>query len=168
MPKEKYSRKAISKKSIESEKKVEQIPDSFLQEATVSDIVNAMRIVESGGERKPYETKSKDKGLGAFQYSKKTWEDESKRAFGKVLPMTPRNQELVTFNVVSGLVKRGLSPKQIASYWNSGRTNWRGNSGVNEYDVPFDTPTHVLKVSQELLKILKKRKPTLTDHLRSQ
>lgn len=114
----------------------------------VERILGAIRQIESGGN---YNVVAKDTGRGAYQFMPSTWQEESSkyaRASGlgdAPLPMTPENQDAVARSMVTNYLAQGYSPKEIASIWNSGHSDWTGRVGVNKWGVKYDVPAHVAK-----------------------
>ena len=120
------------------------------REKRIDLLLEAIRIVESGG---VYDTKGASGEYGAYQFTKPTWRMYSYLYFREILDMTPENQDKVARRKVEKLVDNGFSDKEIASFWNSGRRDWRGRVGVNQWGVRYDVPNHVRKVDSVLTKI---------------
>lgn len=122
-------------------------------------ITKALAYTENGG--KP-SVKGEKKGKSGelkslFQYEPATWKAYSKAITGDAnLPLTPANEALVTYGVVSKQVQKGLSegkrPDEIAtevgSTWNSGDPQGasKGLMGTNREGVRYDVPAYAKKV----------------------
>lgn len=112
-------------------------------------LTKAIRQQESAGNYNA----SGDAGTstGAYQYQPATWKNYSQQILGDAnAPMTPENQNAVTYGMVKTWKDSGLGPAEIAGKWNSGQsTGWENNVGtnnINGQDVPFNTPQYVKNV----------------------
>ncbi len=117
-------------------------------------LTKAIGTSESGGN---YNAKGKSGEYGAYQYTKPTWEADSQKYLGSVVPLeqaTPAQQDEVAYKKVEDLGKQGYKPSQVASIWNSGKPDWEGNVGTNKYGVKYDTPAYVKSVGAAYDKIL--------------
>jgi hypothetical protein len=123
-------------------KKVEQVADPEL-------IAGSILAVETGGD---YQAKGKSGEYGAYQFTPEAWNNWSKRYFGKVLPMTPSNQDKVALARINHLLEQGLNAREIALKWNSGSTTPK--KGVNKFGVPYDSGAYAEKVLTQLSKAL--------------
>lgn len=121
--------------------------DNQLDSSIVA-LTKAIGKSESSGN---YAAQGKSGEYGAYQYTKPTWEADSQKYLGQVVPLeqaTPAQQDEVAYKKVSDLGKQGYNPAQIASIWNSGKPQWEGNVGVNKYGVKYDTPAYVKNVAK--------------------
>lgn len=116
-------------------------------------LTKAIRKNESGGNYNA----SGDVGTssGAYQYQTNTWKQYSKEVLGvDNAPMTPENQNAVTYGKVKMWKDEGFGPAEIAAAWNAGEGkaksgSWTSNIGVNKIngvDVPYNTPEYAKKV----------------------
>jgi hypothetical protein len=122
--------------------------------ASVEDIMNAVRQVESGGN---YEARGGSGEYGAYQFMPETWTEWSRQYAGEVLQMsvdqlemTPENQDAVARWKIQKLADQGYSPQEIASIWNSGKPEWKGKVGTNKYGVKYNVPAYVSKIEKAL------------------
>lgn len=82
-----------------------------------------------------------------YQFMPATWKSEAGRILGNPnAPLTNENENKVAYTRIKEWKDKGYGPDQIASMWNSGHPDWRGNVGVNKAGVNFDTPAYVAKV----------------------
>jgi uncharacterized protein YidB (DUF937 family) len=112
-------------------------------------LTKAIRQKESGGNYSAIG----DAGTstGAYQYQKSTWNGFSKEILGvDNAPMTPENQNAVTYGMVKKWKDSGLGPAQIAAKWNSGSENgWEnkvGTTTINGQQIQYNTPKYVQDV----------------------
>ena len=83
-----------------------------------------------------------------------TWKQDAQAYLGDPnAPMTPVNQDKVAYSSMKSMKDAGYSPEEIASTWNSGKPNWIGNVGTNQFGVKYDTPTYVNSVIQKYSEI---------------
>lgn len=108
----------------------------------------AIRDAETGGN---YTAKGASGESGGYQFMPGRFSELAKKYLGdEKAPMTPENQNKVTYSYVKEKKDQGYQPPQIASMWNAGegrpnayKENWRG---VNSQGVAYDTPAYVSKV----------------------
>ena len=109
-------------------------------------LTKAIRQQESGGNYNA----SGDAGTstGAYQYQPNTW----KQYVGQILgdqnaPMTPENQNAVTYGMVKTWKDSGMGPAEIAAKWNSGsNTGWEnkvGTTNINGQAIDYNVPQYV-------------------------
>jgi hypothetical protein len=112
-------------------------------------LAKAIRNVESGGN---YDAKGGSGEFGAYQYMPDSWKQWAGQ-YLKNPSATPDkiNQNKVAYYRIKELKDQGYKPDQIASIWNSGKPEWRGNVGINKYGVKYDTPGYVSKVKAAYL-----------------
>lgn len=89
-------------------------------------VLNLMKIIgslETGGESNPYSSVG-DKHLvggshGKFQYRPDTWKERAGKYLGDPkAPLTPANQNKVTYLTIKDWKDKGLSPQEIDARWN--------------------------------------------------
>lgn len=89
-------------------------------------VLNLMKIIgglETGGESNPYSAVG-DKHLvggshGKFQYRPDTWKERAGKYLGDPkAPMTPANQNKVTYLTMKDWKDQGLTPQEIDARWN--------------------------------------------------
>ena len=122
-----------------------------ISNATVDDIANAIKTVESNGN---YSASGASGEYGAYQFMPATWASWSKEYAGKVLgqsignmEMTQENQDSVAKFKIGQWLSNGLSPQQIAAKWNSGSEfDWENKVGTNSKGVEYNVPGYVNKV----------------------
>ena len=112
-------------------------------------LTKALRQKESGGNYGA--VGDVGTSTGAYQYQKGTWNQFSKEVLGiDNAPMTPENQNAVTYGMVKKWKDAGLGPAQIAAKWNSGsETGWEnkiGTTTINGQQVPYNVPQYVSDV----------------------
>ena len=120
------------------------------KEILIDNILTVIRQLESSGN---YHAKGGSGEYGAYQFTLSTWRYYSEMFFGENLIMTPENQDLLARRKVEMLLDQGLTPSQIASFWNSGRIEWEGIVGVNRFEVKYDTPLYVKRFVNQLKKM---------------
>lgn len=136
--------------------------------ASVQDIMNAIRQVESGGN---YEARGGSGEYGAYQFMPETWQSWSSQYANEVLQMsvaelemTQENQDAVAGWKIKKLVDQGYNPQEIASIWNSGKPEWKGKIGTNKYGVKYNVPAYVSKIEKALGGVMKSSgKESITD-----
>lgn len=116
-------------------------------------LTKAIRATESGGNYSA--TGDAGTSTGAYQYQPNTWKQYSKEVLGvDNAPMTPENQNAVTYGKIKTWKDSGMGPAEIAAAWNAGEGKaksgaWTSNIGVNKIngvDVPYNTPEYAQKV----------------------
>lgn len=92
---------------------------------------------------------------GAYQWQKGTWKEHSNIVFGKVVEMTPANQNTVAYGVMKTWKDQGLNPAQIAAKWNSGsEVGWENKIGYNaKIGVNYNVPAYVKDVTERYQRI---------------
>ena len=124
-----------------------------ITDASVDDIMDAIKQVESGGN---YEARGASGEYGAYQFMPGTWAEWSRQYAEEVLQMsvqlemTQENQDAVARWKIQKLVDQGYNPKQVASIWNSGQPEWEGKVGINKQGVRYDVPAYVSKVASAI------------------
>lgn len=121
------------------------LPQSTPLDPNVINLAKAIRDVESGGN---FQARGKSGEYGAYQFMPTTWQKVAPQ-FGvnKALDMaSPEEQNKVAYHYIESLRKQGYNPGQIASIWNSGRSNPSGNVGVNSSGASYNTPQYVENV----------------------
>ena len=117
------------------------------------DIVNTIKQVESGGR---YDIPGKSREYGAYQFTPATWKRLClKFKTGIIDWESIENQDRIAYEQVKWLISKGLSPEQIASYWNCGSKKWKGKRGRNKYGVKYDVPQYISKFNEQYYKGLK-------------
>lgn len=92
-----------------------------------------------------------------FQFTPNTWKLDSKKAFGKEMPMNSDNETYVMMHKVRKWIDNGLTTSQMASIHNAGASepdaytgkfsDGSSSVGVNKkYGVKFDVPGYAKKV----------------------
>lgn len=125
------------------------LPQSFSQagNATASNIANAIKTVESGGN---YNAKGASGEIGAYQFMGSTWKQWAKEFLGDANAQpTPQNQDAVAQAKIESLLQQGKTPEEIALIWNAGTAVRR--SGVNKYGVKYDSGAYADKVIKQLM-----------------
>lgn len=124
-------------------------PVSLDQQAV--NLAKSIRHVETSGTPDPFTAKGKSGEYGAYQYTAPTWQTLSQKHLGQAIPLdkaTKEQQNEVAYKEIKSLKDQGYKPDQIASIWNSGKPDWQGNVGTNQYGVKYDTPDYVNKVTK--------------------
>jgi hypothetical protein len=114
-------------------------------------LAKAIKRAETGGSKDPYRQKGASGEFGAYQFMPSTYKALAKQHLGdENAEPTVENQNKITYSEVKRLKDSGYSPAQIASYWNSGKTDTykSGGVGTNKMGVKYDVPAYVNKVSQ--------------------
>lgn len=116
-------------------------------------LTKAIRQTESGGN---YGASGDNAtSSGAYQYQASTWKQYAGEILGNPnAPMTPENQNAVTYAKVKLWKDQGLGPAEIAAAWNAGEQKakngtWVNNIGVNNIngkDIPYNTPQYAQNV----------------------
>lgn len=85
-----------------------------------------------------------------FQYTSGTWKGAAQKYLRDAnAPLTPENENKVTYQRIKDWKDKGYKPHEIASMWNAGEGRpdaWKNNKGVNSFGIAYDTPTYVKKV----------------------
>lgn len=111
-------------------------------------MLRAIRHQESGGN---YQARSKDGGMGAYQFTN-TWKPWSQKYLGVAnAPMTVVNQNKVAYARISEMKNKGYNPAQIAAAWNAGEGKvkndaWKKMVGVNKFGIKYNVPRYVKNV----------------------
>lgn len=139
---------------IVDRKIVKQETISDISQASVDDIANAIKTIESNNN---FDAKGGSGEFGAYQFMPATWNawsQEYLQSIGEApqsLDPTPENQDAVAKFKIGQLQSQGNSPEQIASIWNSGNPDPNvAGTGVNSQGVRFDTPGYVDKFKNTL------------------
>lgn len=111
----------------------------------------AIRQVESGGD---YSAQSKDGSYGAYQFLQSTWNTDSQKYLGKVVPWksaTREQQNEVAVKTINDMIQSGQAKNigEVASIWNSGSpdTYLKGSIGTNSAGVHYDVGKYAEKVA---------------------
>lgn len=89
---------------------------------------------------------------GAYQFLPSTWKTWAGKHLGdENAPMTMENQNKVAYAQVKEYKDAGYNPGQIASLWNSGKSDPTGNVGTSKGGASYDTPTYVQNVYKDYL-----------------
>ena len=125
-------------------------------------LAKAIRRTETGSSSDPYNQKGASGEFGAYQFMPETYKKLAKQHLGdENAPATIENQNKIAYSEIKRLKDAGYNPAQIASYWNSGKTDAykQGLKGVNKQGVKYDVSDYVAKVSQNYNE-LKGNQPT--------
>ncbi len=107
-------------------------------------LAKAIRQTETGN--KPV-TGASGETASRYQFMPETWKAWSKQYLGiDNAPITLENENKVAYSKIKELKDKGMRPDQIASIWNSGKPDYKGNVGVNSKGVAYDVPAYVSKV----------------------
>jgi hypothetical protein len=124
----------------------------------IVNLAKSIRQTESGNS----DVMGKSGEMGAYQFTRPTWEAYSKK-FGITVPLdqaTKEQQNEVVYKQIKEWKDKGHNIGEIASMWNAGggRPNaYKENfKGVNKYGVSYDTPAYAQKVA-ETYQALKKQ-----------
>ncbi len=94
---------------------------------------------------------------GAYQYQPSTWANYAGQILGdSKAPMTPENQNAVTYGMIKTWKDQGLGPAQIAGRWNHGSDNWQntiGTTNINGKTISYNTPQYVKDVVSKFKEI---------------
>ena len=112
--------------------------------ATVDQIANAIKSIESGGDynaKGDYDKMGNPQSFGAYQFNKPagTWNAWSNEYANKVLkksevlPMTPENQDAVVKFKINQWLRKGYTPQEIAAKWNSGSFSGRVPNYIQKF-----------------------------------
>lgn len=113
-------------------------------------LAKAIRKTETGGSKDPYTQKGASGEFGAYQFMPQTYKSLAKQHLGdENAPATVENQNKVAYMEIKRLKDAGKTPAEIASYWNSGKTDAykSGLKGTNMKGVKYDVPAYVANVS---------------------
>ncbi len=91
-----------------------------------------------------YQTVGKDGEYGGYGILKCYWPALSRHAFGKVVPQTQHNQDIVARDHLAVLVAKYHSIRKVAMVWNGGST--KPKKGISRGGVPYDTVAYADKV----------------------
>jgi len=114
-------------------------------------LAKAIRRTETQGSADPYRTKGKSGEYGAYQFMPTTYKNLAKQHLGdENAEPTVENQNKIAYSEIKRLKDAGHTPAEIASYWNSGKTDAykTATTGVNKMGVKYDVPDYVAKVSK--------------------
>ena len=131
----------------------------------VINLAKAIRDIESGGDN---QAKGKSGEYGAYQFMPDTWSKTASK-YGVTTPLeqsTLEDQNKVAYGQIKEWKDQGYKPDQIASLWNSGKPEWKGNVGVNSKGVKYDTPQYVNSVYKTYNQ-LKSGQPETTENTAS-
>lgn len=119
----------------------------------VINLAKAIREKESGGNFDAVGDAGTSKG--GYQWQPETWKEHSKKTFGKVVEMTPDNQNAVAYKTIKTWKDQGLNPAQIAAKWNSGsHVGWENKRGYNaKIGLKYDVPAYVADVTARYQRI---------------
>lgn len=121
-----------------------------LIEQRVDIILKTLRFIES---RNDYSLSGASGEYGAYQFTSSTWKYYSYIFFKEYLDITiPDNQDKVARAKVRMLVDNNFTDEEIASFWNSGKKDYKGRIGVNKYGVRYNVPEYVNKFINTKLK----------------
>lgn len=115
-------------------------------------LAKAIRHTETGGSKDPYNQKGASGEFGAYQYMPETYKALAKQHLGdENAAPTVENQNKIAYSEIKRLKDAGKTPAEIASYWNSGKTDAykKGLKGTNTMGVNYDVPAYVAKVSEK-------------------
>jgi hypothetical protein len=94
---------------------------------------------------------------GAYQFMPTTWDYWSLKYYNRLLKPLPSHQDSVAIKRIRDWIEDGLTPQEIASYWNSGSPYWQNKIGVNSHGVYYNVPSYVNKFTRTY-NMLKKKK----------
>jgi hypothetical protein len=115
--------------------------------ASASKIANAIKTVESQGNYNAVGDAGTSKG--AYQFNGNNFNAWSKQYFGKELPFTPANQDLVAEAHIQNLLDKGNTPEQVALIWNGGEP--KRKKGYNaKIGLYYDSGAYADKVLAKL------------------
>lgn len=140
---EKYKQSIISISKIITRQQEIHAQNEIILQSIVIEIWNICGTIKHFESRGNYHKVGESGEYGAYQYMPKTWNKLSKIYFGKILSMTPRNQDTVTFITIQAYVINGYSVKQIASLWNCGSPDYKDKIGINPWGVKYNVPEYV-------------------------
>jgi len=115
-------------------------------------LAKAIRHTETEGHKDPYNAKGASGEFGGYQFMPTTYKNLAKQHLGdENAPATVENQNKIAYLEIKRLKDLGKNPAEIASYWNSGKTDAykQGLKGTNTKGVVYDVPAYVAKVSQK-------------------
>ena len=121
--------------------------------ATTEQIARTIRQIESG---ENYEARGASGEFGAYQFMPATWEQWSSEYLQSIgeapqsLDQSQENQDAVAEFKINQLQNQGFNPLEIASIWNSGKSDWVGNVGTNSQGVKFNVPAYVSRFRNTL------------------
>ncbi len=138
-------------------------------------LAKAIRQTETGGSKDPYNTKGASGEFGGYQFMPATYKALAKQHLGdENAEPTVENQNRIAYMEIKRLKDAGKTPAEIASYWNSGRTNAykQDSKGKNSLGVSYDVPAYVAKVSKNYLEFkngsIQKQQPQTVPDQRAQ
>lgn len=114
-------------------------------------LAKAIRKAETGTSTDPYNQKGASGESGAYQFMPDTWKQWAGNYLGNSnADMSIENQNKVAYSHIKELKDKGYNPAQIASMWNSGKSDAykTGLKGINSKGVPYDVEDYTKKVSQ--------------------
>ena len=116
----------------------------ILNEHKVTRILETLRKIESNNN---YQAKGLSGEYGAYQFTLASWNYWCLKTIGYVIDIKiPGNQDVIAEQKVRYLLfNDGLSVDQVASFWNSGQTDYACLIGVNKHGVKYDVPSYVMK-----------------------
>lgn len=123
-------------------------PNQSLDQDAVN-LAKAIRQTESGGN---FTAKGKSGEYGAYQFTRPTWETQSKK-FGINVPLekaTPAQQNEVAYKQIKEWKDQGHNVGAIASLWNSGKPDAyldTSYKGTNKYGAKYDVPAYAKSVA---------------------
>lgn len=114
---------------------------------TIVNLAKSIRSTETSLDGN-FTASGKSGEYGAYQFTAPTW-DKIAPEIGINTPYnqaSPQEQNAVAYKYISDLKAKGYNVGQIASIWNSGKSDPTGNVGTNSYGASYDTPAYVNKV----------------------
>ena len=133
---------------------------------TIVNLAKAIRETETRGQKDPYTARGGSGEFGAYQYTKPTWEADSKAFLGRTVPLEQADkltQNEVAYKKLKSLKDKGYNVGQIASIWNSGGPEWEGKVGTNKHGVKYDVPQYVDAVSNAYQALKRGQAPLYQD-----
>jgi len=90
---------------------------------------------ETGGN---FEARGKSGEVGAFQFLPSTFAQWGREVLGYTPTLTPATERYVALKMIQKWIDQGLSARQIAWKWNSGRHD-KCIEGVNKHNVEYSS-----------------------------
>lgn len=108
--------------------------------------MDAITETESGGD---HDARGRSGEIGALQMLPATWRAWSRDVLGYQPTLTTTNQRYVAAHIVERWIREGLTDRQIAWRYNSGR-HTGCSSGVNRHGVEYDSCAYATRLLANL------------------
>lgn len=125
-----------------------------MNDQSIINLARAIREQETGNQ--PIQGASGEL-KSRYQFLPNTWKGWAEEHLGNAnASLTLENENTVAYKQIKKWKNQGYNPAQIASLWNSGKPEWKGNVGdyeMNGIKIHYDTPSYVRGVYEKYQKL---------------